>query len=112
MNDINAVTIAAGLGITMTLGTAVFLMMQVVKGFIPSLAGRAAEGVVIAVSAVAVAMALVSVDADWTDPDTILTLVAGTLSTTVVARGVYAQLFRPAAHDSPEKNSAGQEGAQ
>lgn len=104
--DVEAVQIAAGLFGAVTLGTFVFLLMQIVKGFAPALNGQAAEVVVIIVSLIAVVVALVSADADWYASDTWVSLIAGTLSTTVVARGVYSQLFKASPKRRPVRATA------
>lgn len=103
MDGIDSITIAAGVFGSVTLGTLCFLLMQQVKAFLPELAGIAAEVAVVLVSFVAVALVLISTRADPRALDTWLALVIGTLGTTVIARGVYAQLYKQSVPPSSDE---------
>ena len=93
--DISAMQIAAGLFGSVSLGTIVFLMLQVIKGLIGErVSGRSAEAIVIGTSLAAVLLALLAVDTDWWARETYVSVVIGTLATTVIARGLYSQLFK------------------
>ncbi len=105
-NDIGATEIAAAFGVSMSVSTAVFLLLQVVKGFYPNLSGKAAEAAVVVTSAIAVSLALMGVHADWGKTDTWLAMVVGSLSLTVTARGLYAQLFKVSVQGSPPSSEA------
>lgn len=105
-NDIGSVEIAAAFGGTMTVGTAIFLLLQIVKGFWPDLNGRAAEAAVLIVSGLAAVMLLFAVSADWTDSTTYLSLAVAMLSSTVIARGVFSQLFKVSVSGSPPSSEA------
>ena len=94
MDNLDSTTIAAGMFGSVTLGTLVMLLLQQVKAFWPTLAGRQAEAANVAVSFVAVLLVVVASRSDWRAMDTWLALIIGTLGTTVIARGVYAQLFK------------------
>lgn len=96
MDDIGSVEIAAGLAGSVTIGTLCMLMLQTLKALVPTIQGRAAEIAVLIVSLVAVGLALLATDADWSATETYIGLFVGWLSTAVIARGVFAQLFRPA----------------
>lgn len=93
MDNLDSITIAAGVFGSVTLGALVMLLMQQVKAFYPGLTGRASEVAVVGVSFAAVLLVLLSVRADPRALDTYLALVIGTLGTTVIARGVYSQLY-------------------
>jgi len=101
MDNLDSITIAAGVFGSVSLGTLVTLLMQQVKAFMPTLAGRAAEVAVMAVSGLAVAVALVAIRADPRALDTYLALFIGTLGTTVIARGVYSQLYHQSVPNLP-----------
>lgn len=93
--EVDGVMIAAGIFGSVTVGTFIFYLMQIIKGFTGDrVQGVAAEAMVLIVSALAIVVALVSVGADWTDENTYVSLIIGTLGATVIARGVYAQLFK------------------
>lgn len=93
--QVDSVMIAAGVFGSVTIGTFIFYIMQIIKGFTGErVQGVAAEAMVLVVSTLAILVALVSVDADWYDSGTYVSLIIGTLGATVIARGVYAQLFK------------------
>ncbi|MDQ3541531.1 MAG: hypothetical protein M3440_12685 [Chloroflexota bacterium] len=100
--DIGAVQIAAGLFGSVSLGTTVFLLMQMIKGLVGErMNGPEAEYVVIGTSLVAVLLAMLAVDTDWRERTTYVALVIGTLSATVIARGLYSQLFKVSVEGVP-----------
>lgn len=101
MDNLDSITIAAGVFGSVTLGALVMLLMQQVKAFYPGLAGRASEVAVVGVSFAAVVLVLLSVRADPRALDTYLALVIGTLGTTVIARGVYSQLYHQSVPNLP-----------
>lgn len=104
--ELDSVMIAAGVFGSVTIGTFIFYIMQIIKGFTGDrVQGVAAEAMVLIVSTLAIVVALVSVDANWQDSGTYVSLIIGTLGATVIARGVYAQLFKisvPGIPPSPE----------
>lgn len=78
---------------TVGVGTLLFLVMQMLKDFFPALNGRAALGVVYALS-LAVALALLyQAGADWRDPLTYLSALLVAIGVAVVGKGVYAQTY-------------------
>lgn len=106
MDNLDSTTIAAGMFGSVTLGTLVMLLLQQVKAFWPTLAGRQAEAANVAVSFVAVLLVVVAARSDWRALDTWLAIVIGTLGTTVIARGVYAQLFKVSVPGVPPPSDA------
>ena len=106
MIDMDSVTFTIAAFGSVTLGTLVFYLMNLVKGWFPSLEGRAAEMAVTGVSLVAVLLVLWSGETDWRDSQTYLALIVGTLATTMVARGVYATLYKVSAPGIPPSADA------
>lgn len=105
--NLDGVVIAAGTFGAMALGTFIFYVMQIIKGFAGErVSGKAAEAMVLLVSALSITVALVSADADWYDSGTYVALIVGTLGATVIARGVYAQLFKVSVVGSPPSSEA------
>lgn len=101
-SDIGAVQIAAGLFGSVSLGTTVFLLLQIVKGLLGErVSGRAAETVVLGTSFAAVMLAMLAVDTNWRDRETYVALTVGTLATTIIARGLYSQLFKASVEGVP-----------
>lgn len=107
MNDITSVQIGAGIFGTVSLSMFIFMLMQIIKGFTgDKIAGPWAEGMVLGVSAIAVIVALASVNADPYKTSTYVSFVAGTIGATVIARGLYAQLFKVSVAGSPPSSDA------
>jgi hypothetical protein len=107
VEDISTVSIATGIFGSVTIGTFVFLMMQIIKGFAGEVcSGARAEAIVLGVSCAAVVVALVSVHSDWETTDTWVALITGTLGTTIIARGLYSQLFKVSVAGMPPSSDA------
>lgn len=94
MIDVDSVTFTVAAFGSVTLGMLVFYAMSIVKGWFPTIEGRRAEMAVVGVSLLAVVLVLWAGETNWRDDGTYLALIVGTLATTMVARGVYAQLFK------------------
>ena len=104
--DVDSISIAAGAFGTFTAAAFIFMVMQMVKGFAPTLNGKWAEGVVILVSLLATVLALVAADSNWSATSTWVALAVVTPALAVTARGYYAQLFKvstPVRRRSPVK---------
>ena len=101
ITDIDGTTIAALSAGTVTLGVIITYLMQMVKGWFPSLEGRRAEVAVVGVSLVAVLLAMWGADTDWRDDKTYLAVIVGTLAATKIARDHYAQQWKQSVPNLP-----------
>ena len=94
MPDYGTADLAVGAGATVAVSTFLFLMLQALKDFFPNIAGRNALGVLYGLSLL-VALALVAqASPDWLDYATYLSLLVITVSVSIVAKGIYSQLFK------------------
>lgn len=101
MPDYSSSQLAIGAGSTVAVSTLVFLMLQAVKDFAPNLAGRAALTVLYILSALVAAALTAQTTPDWFEYTTYLTIVVATVSISIIAKGIYAQLFHQSVPNLP-----------
>lgn len=107
MGDYSTYELAGAAGVTVSVGAALFLLLQAIKDFAPNLSGRAALGVVYALAfLIAAVIVSSSDDADWSTPATYLAVVIIGLSVSLVGKGIYAQLFKVAVAGLPPSPDA------
>ena len=92
---------AIGAAGTLTVSAFLFLCLQAVKDFLPNLEGRAALCVLYALSGAIAAALLQQSGADWWVSESWLAWVVMTLSAAIIAKGIYAQLFKVSVRGVP-----------
>lgn len=106
MPDYGASELAIGAGSTLAVSTFLFLMLQAIKDFAPRLAGRWALGVLYGLSLIIAGALTAQTTPSWWDYTTYLSIAVITVSVSVVAKGIYTQLFHVAAPGIPPSPDA------
>ena len=106
MPDYSAAQLAIAGGTTLAVSTFLFLMLQGVKDWFPNLAGRAALGVLYGMSLIVAIALTAQTTPDWWDYSTYLAIGVITVSVSIVAKGIYAQLFHVKAEGIPPSADA------
>lgn len=99
-NDIGSTEILVVAGGTLTASTLITLLLQMVKDYLPNLAGRRAVSAVYGVSAIVALVTLMVSGDNPLDPMTWVSWFVMSLLFSNVARGIYATMFRPVSSDA------------
>lgn len=106
MGDVGSMEVIAGVFGTVSVSFLCFLQVQALRGFWPSLSGRAAVGVVYAVAALTAAIVLTQAGIGLRDRDGLVAWYIGTLSVGLIAQGIYSQLFKISVDGAPPSPEA------
>lgn len=79
---------------TVTVPALLFLFIEALKDWFPSIQGRAALGVVYGLSAAIAGALLYANGANWTDPLTYLAALIIAINIAIVAKGIFATVFQ------------------
>ena len=104
--DLSAAQLALGAAGTLTVSALLFLALQAIKDFVPTLGGRAALSVLYALSGAIAAALVAQTYPDWMDYTTYFAIVVMTISVSIVAKGIYSQLFHVAQAGVPASSEA------
>jgi hypothetical protein len=106
LGDVGAAQMALAAGATVGVSTFLFLMLQAIKDWFPSLEGRHALAVLYGLSVVIGVALIAQTTPDWWDYTTYLSMAVLIVSVSIVAKGVFAQLFHVKAEGIPPSSDA------